>query len=76
MRRSSAIVSLVLAGSIAAVPLLVGCDTGPGDKVTNKSEKTTTDSNGNSSTTEQKTVQHPDGSVSNEKHTDSQHNNP
>ena len=77
--RKSGIASLLLMGSLAAAPMLGGCDkdaTKPGDKVVNQQEKTTTDSNGNKATTENKTVQHSDGTVTNEKHTDVQHNNP
>ena len=69
------IAALLLVGSFAALPIL-GCDSAPGDKVVNKSEKTTTDPNGNQSTSETKTVQHPDGSTTTEKHVDNQHTNP
>lgn len=72
----SGIASLLLVASLAGVPFLAGCDSAPGDKVVNKTEKTTTDPNGNQSTTEQKTVQHSDGSTTTEKHTDAQHTNP
>jgi hypothetical protein len=48
----------------------------PGDKVVNQSEKTTTDSNGNKATSEQKTVQHSEGTVTTEKHADSTNHNP
>jgi hypothetical protein len=54
--------SLIVA-SIGAV----GCD-----KTLSSNEKTTTSPNGAQTTTEQKTVQHPDGSVSTEKQV--QHN--
>jgi hypothetical protein len=67
------IASLLLTASLAAAPVLVGCDRAPGDKVVNQQEKTTTDPNGNKSTSEQKTVQHSDGSVTQEKHVDTQH---
>jgi hypothetical protein len=75
----SGIASLLLVTSLAAAPILVGCDKDaarPGDKVVNQQEKTTSDPNGNQSTTEQKTVQHSDGSTTTEKHTDAQHTNP
>ena len=55
------IISAVLVASMGSA-LLVGCD-----KELNRTEKTTTDPNGNQSTVEQKTVQHPDGSVTTEK---------
>jgi len=74
--RKSGIASLLMVVALAGGPVLVGCDRGPGDKVVNKSEKTTTDPNGNQSTTEQKTVQHSDGSVTKEKHIDSNNTNP
>lgn len=77
--RQIGIVSLLLALSLSAAPMLSGCDkdaTKPGDKVVNQQEKTTTDQNGNAATTEQKTVQHSDGSTTTEKHTDAQHTNP
>lgn len=74
--RTPRIASLLLIGSLAACPLMVGCDSGPGDKVQKQQEKTTTDSNGNQTTTEQKTVRHSDGSVTTEKHTDSNNTNP
>ena len=65
--RKMGISALFLVGSLVAAPLMTGCDTAPGDKVVNKSEKTTTDTNGRQSTSEQKTVQHSDGSVTTEK---------
>jgi hypothetical protein len=58
----SVIASLLLAVSFAAAPAFVGCD-----KELGRSENTTSDSNGNRSTVEQTTVQHPDGSVTTEK---------
>ena len=70
------IASLFVAGSIAATSLVTGCDKAPGDKVLNQTEKTTTSSNGGQSTQEQKTVQHPDGTVTTEKHSDSQTHTP
>lgn len=71
----SGIASLLVATSLLATPFMVGCDkdaTKPGDKVLNSQEKTTTDTNGNSSTTDTKTVQHADGTVTTEKQTNSQ----
>jgi hypothetical protein len=73
--RKSGIPSLLLATSLFATPFMVGCDKDaakPGDKVLNQQEKTTTDTNGNSTTTDQKTVQHPDGTTTSEKQTNSQ----
>lgn len=73
--RKLPIASLLLATSLLATPLMVGCDkdaTKPGDKVLNKQEKTTTDTNGNTSSSEQKTVQHSDGTVTSEKKTNSE----
>ncbi len=70
------IAALMVAGSIFAASATIGCDSGPGDKVVNKTEKTTSNSDGTTSTQEQKTVQHPDGSVTTEKHSDSQKNTP
>jgi len=58
---------LFLVSSLAAAPLMFGCDSAPGDKVVDKSEKSTTDANGRTSSSEQKTVQHSDGTVSTEK---------
>jgi hypothetical protein len=52
-------VSLII-GSLA----LIGCD-----RTVSSSEKKTTSSDGSSSSVEQKTVQHPDGSVTTEKQT-------
>ena len=75
--RKMRIASLLMVTSLAAAPMLVGCDKDaakPGDKVVNQSEKTTTDSNGNKATSEQKTVQHSDGTVTTEKHTDATNN--
>ena len=69
--RMSGIASLLLGVSLVGAPMLVGCD-----KTLSKSEKTTTDPNGNQSTSEQKTVQHPDGSVTQEKHVENNHPNP
>jgi hypothetical protein len=60
--RKSGFASLVLIASLVAAPMLVGCDRELG-----RSEKTTTDTNGNQTTVQQKTVQHPDGSVTTEK---------
>lgn len=77
--RKSGIASLLLVTSLGAGALLIGCDKDavkPGDKVVNQSEKTTSDSNGNKSTSEQKTVKHSDGTVTQEKHSDSTNNNP
>lgn len=64
-----AIVSALLTFSLAGTPFLVGCDREVGH-----SEKTTTNSNGTQTHSEQTTVQHPDGSTSttSERHT----NNP
>ena len=59
---------LFLVGSLAAAPLMVGCDSAPGDKVVDKSETKTTNPNGRTNTSEQKTVQHSDGTTSTEKH--------
>lgn len=73
--RKSGIASLLLATSLFAAPYMVGCDKDaakPGDKVVNQQDKTTTDSNGNSTTTDQKTVQHSDGTTTTEKQTNSQ----
>ena len=67
------IATALLIASLTACPFVVGCDK-PGDKVVNQSEKSTTDTNGNKSTTEQKTVQHSDGSTTTEKHTDTNTN--
>jgi hypothetical protein len=75
----SKLASLLLVSSLAAAPILVGCDKDaakPGDKVLNQQDKTTTDPNGNQTTHDQKTVQHSDGTVTTEKHTDTQHPNP
>lgn len=66
--RKMGISVLFLVGSLAATPFLTGCDSAPGDKVVNKSETKTTDPNGRTNTSEQKTVQHSDGTVSTEKH--------
>lgn len=60
--RKSGLVSMLLIASLAAAPMLVGCDRELG-----RTEKTTTDSNGNQTTVQQKTVQHPDGSLTTEK---------
>ena len=60
--RKSGLVSMLLIASLAAAPILVGCDHELG-----RTEKTTTDSNGNQTTVQQKTVQHADGSVTTEK---------
>lgn len=68
--RKSPIASL-LAASLFVTPL-IGCDKGPGDKVLNQQQKSTTDSNGNTTTTDQKTIQHPDGTVTTEKQTNTQ----
>ena len=68
--RKSPITSLLLIGSLA-MPVMVGCDSGPDGKTLNKQEKTTTNSDGSQTSTEQKTVRHNDGSVTTEKHTDS-----
>lgn len=61
--RKTLIVALCTA-SLAGMPMLVGCD-----RELSHQEKTTTDSNGNQTRSEQKTVQHPDGSVTTEKQT-------
>ena len=68
--RKSPIAALLLIGSLA-MPMLVGCDSGPDGKVVNKQEKTTTGADGTQTTTEKQTVRHNDGSVTTEKHTDS-----
>jgi ABC-type uncharacterized transport system auxiliary subunit len=60
--RTRGLASLLLIASLAAAPMLVGCDHEVG-----RTEKTTTDSNGNQTTVQQKTVQHSDGSVTTEK---------
>ena len=52
-------------------PMLVGCD-----RTLHEDTKTTRSPNGDSQTTEQKTVQHPDGSVTNEKETHNNNPNP
>jgi hypothetical protein len=70
------IAALMVAGSIFAASTTIGCDKGPGDKVVNQNEKTTSNPDGTTSTQEQKTVQHSDGSVTTEKHTDSQKTSP
>ena len=54
--------SLIMASMVA-----IGCD-----KTLSSDEKTTTSPNGAQTTSQQKTVQHPDGSVSTEKNV--QHN--
>lgn len=56
------IASLLLMGSLAAAPMIVGCD-----KELGRNERTTTDSNGNQTSVQEKTVQHPNGSVTTEK---------
>jgi hypothetical protein len=72
--RKIGIVSILLSGLFTIAPL-VGCESQPApDKVVNATEKTTTDRNGNASTVQQKTVEHPDGSVTTEKKVDSQRN--
>jgi hypothetical protein len=67
--RKSGIASLLLAASLGFAPALIGCD-----KEVSHTEKTTTDPNGNKSTSESKTVQHSDGSVTTEKHSDAERN--
>ena len=57
----------LVASFIVASLAAIGCD-----KTLSSDEKTSTSPNGAQTTTEQKTVQHPDGSVSTEKQV--QHN--
>ena len=56
---------LLVAASLSAVPTLVGCDR---DKTLNEQQKTTTTPDGQQTTSESKTVQHSDGSITQEKH--------
>jgi len=63
--------SLVLAAALIGGPVVIGCD-----RELNHTEKTTRSPNGDTTTTEQKTVEHPDGSVTTEKHTSHDNNNP
>lgn len=57
MRRAVTIATVAL--SLTALPVVIGCDREVGH-----AEKTTTNSNGTQSHSEQTTVQHPDGSTS------------
>ena len=52
----------LLSTSLLGVPMIVGCD-----RTVRENDKTTTTPNGQQTTTEDKTVQHPDGSVTQEK---------
>lgn len=60
--RKNFIAALLVASM--AVPFVIGCD-----RTLHQDEKTTTSPNGSQSSTETKTVQHPDGSVTTEKNT-------
>ena len=64
MRRAVTIATIAL--SLTAMPVIIGCDREVGH-----AEKTTTNSNGTQTHSEQTTVQHPDGTTSttSEKHT-------
>lgn len=59
--------------SFAGMPMLAGCD-----RELSHQEKTTTDSSGNQTHSEQTTVQHPDGTVTTEKQSSqsNKNNNP
>jgi hypothetical protein len=63
--------AVLVAASLVSMPCVIGCD-----REISHTEKTTTDPNGNKSTSEQKTVQHPDGSVTTEKQTNNNTPNP
>ena len=60
----------VLATSMVGVPMLAGCDR------TVSEEKTSTSGPNGTKTTEQKTVQHPDGSTSSSSSSEKHTNNP
>jgi hypothetical protein len=57
MRRAVTIATLAVA--LTAMPVIIGCDREVGH-----TEKTTTNSNGTQTHSEQTTVQHPDGTTS------------
>ena len=63
----SRLAAIFIAASLFSMPCMIGCD-----KELSHTEKTTTDTNGNKSTTDEKTVKHPDGSVTTEKQTNNQ----
>lgn len=61
------LIAVLCTASLVGMPVLVGCD-----RELSHEEKTTTDSKGNQTHSEQTTVQHPDGSVTTEKQTENQ----
>lgn len=62
------LMATVLVGSMGAMPMIVGCD-----RTLHEDQKTTSGPNGQT-TTETKTVQHSDGSVTTEKESHSNNN--
>ena len=56
------LMAAMLSASMVGVPMIVGCD-----RTLHEDEKTTTGVNGSQTTTESKTVEHPNGSVTTEK---------
>ena len=52
----------MLVASLSAIPMVVGCD-----RTVSEKQSTTSTPGGGQTTTDQKTVQHPDGSVTTEK---------
>jgi hypothetical protein len=64
------IMTAVLVSSMGAMPMIVGCD-----RTLHEDQKTTSGPNGQS-TTDTKTVEHPDGSVTTEKNVNHNNANP
>jgi hypothetical protein len=56
------LMATMLVASLSAMPMVVGCD-----RTVSEHKSTTTTPGGAQTTSEQKTVQHPDGSVTTEK---------
>jgi hypothetical protein len=54
--------SALLSASLVGVPMIAGCD-----RTISENQKTTTTPNGQQTTTQDRTVQHSDGSVTSEK---------